>query len=292
MRTNPEFVAGWLESENSLEKDYVCNTFGIDPERFFYIPLNREIGAEKTLDIVQGVLELGAVDLFCINSLTSLIPDKEMDTSLSEATVAVAARLNSRISKKFTRIVADADTAVILIAHLTTGIGNVMMKDPLVISGGRAIRYWSSLTLDLRKRSILAGDLIGKDEGVKIGVTVKKNHCIPSRNPYVKVTYYAIYGEGIEQILSSIDIAINQGLLESKGSWLYWKNPKNGELINKWNSRINFRNFMKENPDQLEKFQSMLSYDNTVQSLSSDEIDEIKEEEEILEQNILEEEKI
>ena len=207
-----------------------------------------------------------------------------MDTSLSEATVAVAARLNSRMSKKFTRIVADANAAVILIAHLTTGIGNVMVRDPLVISGGRAIRYWSSLTLDLRRRAIMAGDLIGKDEGIKVCVTVKKNHCIPYRNPYVKVEYYAIYGEGIEQIMSSIDLAISQGLLESKGSWLYWKNPEDGEILNKWNSRANFRSYMRENKDDWDKFQAMLSYDDAMTNLSDDEIDEIKSEEEAVEQ--------
>lgn len=285
MRKNPEFVACWIESEHSLEKSYVCDTFGIDTNRFFYIPFDKEVGAEKTLDIVQGILELGAVDLLCINSLTCLIPDKEMDTSLSESTVAVAARLNSRMSKKFTRIIADSNSAIILILHLSSDIGS-MSRDPLIMSGGRAIKYWSSLTLDLRKRAILAGDLIAKDEGVKICATVKKNHCIPWRNPYVKIEYYAIYGEGIEQILSCIDMAIAQGLLESKGSWLYWKDPESGEVINKWNSRANFSSYMRDNKDVWDKFQAMLSYDDIVTNLSSDEIDEIKAEEKTLDEII------
>ena len=121
---DPDFVAGWLESENSLEKDYIVKTFGIDPERFFYIPLDNQLGAEKTLDIVEGVLSTGAVDMFCINSLRCLVPQKEKERSLTEAGVAEQARMNAKLMRKFTPLVAEHDTAFCIVQHLTTAIGS------------------------------------------------------------------------------------------------------------------------------------------------------------------------
>lgn len=90
-RINPEFVAGWLESESSLTKDYVCDTFGIDPNRFFFIPLDPDVGAEKTMDMIQGVLGVGAIDMFVLNSLSCLVPSKELEADLESSTVAVNA---------------------------------------------------------------------------------------------------------------------------------------------------------------------------------------------------------
>ena len=273
MKSDPTFVAGWLESENSLEKDYICDTFGIDRDRFYLLPLNKNLGAEKTLDVVQQVLAQGALDIFVINSLKCLVPDKEMEASLSDSLVANQARMNSRMTKKFTALVAQHDTAFVIISHLSTDIGS-MSRDPLIISGGHAIKYWSSLTLDLRKRSIApTGEIIAPTEGVKIGVTVKKNHCIPSVNPYVKLEYYAVFGEGIEQILSSINEAIAEGVLESHGNWLYWQ--KDGETVEKFSGKAAFRKYMKENPDKFEEYQNQLNGKANVEELSEDEIKKI-----------------
>jgi recombination protein RecA len=278
-KKDPEFVAGWLESENSLKKEYLCDTFGIDPDRFFYIPLDKSIGAEKTLDIVQGVLEVGAIDLFCINSLKCLVPNQEMEASLGDAVVAVQARMNARMTRKFTPIVAEYDTAFILITHLSTEIGT-MSRDPMIIAGGQAIAYWSQLTLDLRKHSMGPNELIGRDEGVKISVTVKKNHCVPDRNPYLKLEYYAVFGEGIEQILTSLDGAIEQGVVEMHGNWIWWMEPGSTEPLQKWSGKQTFRTYMKTHPEDWEKFQAMLEGEyTTVEDLTEEEVQAIKMEE-------------
>lgn len=289
MKADPNFVTAWLESEHSLEKDYICNTFGIDPDRFFYIKFDPSLGAEETLDLVQSVLESGAIDLFCINSLRALVPTKELEGSIADAQVAIQARMNSRMTKKFTALVAEHDTAFVIITHLSTDIGT-MSRDPLVLSGGHAIRYWSALTLDLRRRSIGPGDLINKEEGVKIGVTVRKNHCTPAVNPYVKLDYYAIFGEGIEQILSSLEEACNMGIAESRGAWVYWYDS-NGEVKQKWNGRAEFRKYMKDNPEVFKEFTAALSGETLVESLSDEEISVIEQEEAIIEDNANLEEK-
>jgi recA bacterial DNA recombination protein len=283
-KEDPNFVAGWLETENSLEEDYIVNTFGIDPERFFLIPLDTELGAEKTLDIVQSILAAGSLDLFCINSLKCLIPEKEMEASLTESQMALSARLNSKVSRKFNAIIAQNDIAFIMINHLTTEIGS-MSRENLAMSGGLAIRYWSHLTLDLRRNAIMAGEPIGSEEGVKIAVKIKKNHCIPSRFPYARVTYYAIFGEGIEQYLSALDLGEKAGIIQKGGAWIYWR--EGDKELGKFNGKAAYREYMKEHPDVFQKFLAHIKGEGIeVEKLSEDEVKEIQSEEKLLEENI------
>lgn len=283
MKTDPNFCAIWLESESSLEKNYIVNTFDIDPNRFFFIDVNSSVGAEETLDILYNILQTGVADICVINSLKCLVPTKEQESSLKDVTIALQARLNSRLSKKFLALIAEYETAFILITHLSTDIGS-MSRDPLIVSGGHAIKYWSALTLDLRKRTILENDPIGKEEGVKIGVHVLKNHCIPDRFPYVKFVYYAVFGQGIEKYLSTLDKACKQGIAEAKGAWIYWYNNK-GELIEKWNGKMSYRNYMIDNPDKFQEFIKATSPE--IENMSDDEIDQVKKLEKVVDENIL-----
>lgn len=283
-KEDPNFVAGWLETENSLEEDYIINTFGIDPERFFLIPMDTTVGAEKTLDIVQSIIAAGSLDLFCINSLRCLVPSKDMENAMEDVSVATAARLNSKMTKRLNAIVAQNDIAFILIGHLSTSIGS-MSRDNLELSGGLAIRYWSQLTLDLRRNAIMAGDPIGQEEGVKIAVKIKKNHCIPSRFPYARVTYYAIFGEGIEQYLSALDLGEKAGIIQKGGAWIYWR--EGDKELGKFNGKAAYREYMKEHPDVFQKFLAHIKGEGIeVEKLSEDEVKEIQSEEKLLEENI------
>lgn len=282
MKKDPKFVAGWLESESSLEKDYICNTFGIDPNRFFYMEHDREGAGEKALDMTEAVLSTGAVDIMCINSLKCLVPSEEFRKSLSEAVVGVQARMNARMTRKFTSLVAENNTAFVIITHLTTDIGS-MSRDPLVVSGGSAILYASSLTLDLRKRSIGESDPITKEEGVKIGVTVKKNHCVPDRNPYLKTEYYAIFGEGIEQYLTTLEAAVSQGILTQSGAFIKEPDEKGEPKVidgvkYQWQGKEKFRQFMIENPEYFENLKAKVA--GEVKELTPEEIEQLKLEEE------------
>lgn len=283
-KEDPEFVAGWLETEHSLEEDYIINTFGIDPERFFLIPLDTELGAEKTLDIIQSIISSGSLDLFCINSLKCLVPEKEMEDSIGAQQVGLAARLNAKVSRRFNAIVAQNDLAFILINHLSTEIGS-MSRDNLAMSGGLAIRYWSQLTLDLRRNAIMAGDAIGQEEGVKIAAKIKKNHCIPSRFPYARITYYAIFGEGIEQYLSALDLAEKAGIVKKSGAWIYW--TESDEELGKFNGKAAYREYMKEHPDIFQKFLAHIKGEGIqIEKLSEEEVKEIQAEEKLLEENV------
>lgn len=285
MKADPDFVAGWLESENSLELDYLAKTFGIDLDRFIYIDHTREVAGEGALDIAESLIGANALDIFVINSLKALVPSEEFEKDMSRVQVGSQARMNAKMVRKFTPVVKEADLAFVIVTHLTTDIGT-MYGDPLKIAGGNAIAYHSMLTLDLRKRAVLDSDPINRDEGIKVGVSVKKNHCVPDRNPYVKVDYYAIFGEGIEQILTTMEKAKEQGILIQAGAWIREPNienikdarmhPEYGEL--KWNGKAAFRQFCLDNPGYFEELKSkVVSYKNMtpeeIEQLEKDELE-------------------
>ncbi len=219
MKSDPNFTAGWLESEGSLVKSAVCDMFGIDPDRFFFIEHEKTGAAEQAIDTIEAVMATGAIDMFIVNSLKCLVPAKEFKDSMSDMNVAIQARQNAKMHRKFVSIVGESSTAFVIITHLSTQIGT-MSKDPLIISGGKAILYWSALTLDLRKRYLSEDDLISREDGIKVGVTVKKNHVVVDRNPYVKTEYYALFGQGIDRYVNVLDNAISSGILVKAGAYI------------------------------------------------------------------------
>ena len=175
-RENPEgHFALWLESEASLNLDYMVNQFGIDPERFFFIQFDRNHSAEQCLDQAESLLQTGVFDLFCINTLKALIPESEMNKSMEQVNVGAAARMNSRMMGKFVPLIKQYKTAMVLVQHLTTNIGGFSMYgDNLILAGGRAIRTASILTVEMRKASLLDTDLLAKKTVLKLIVRLLK----------------------------------------------------------------------------------------------------------------------
>jgi recombination protein RecA len=283
MQKDPNFVAGWLESEGSLEMNYLIETFGIDPERFIYVEHEKEGAGEGALDQVEAIMATGVLDIMVINSLKCLVPSEEFRKSMGEFTIGAQARMNAKMVRKFTSLVTESDTAFVIVTHLTTEIGS-MSRDPLIISGGNAIMYAAALVTDMRKQSIGDGDPIAKEEGIKINVTIKKNHCVPQKNPYVKATYYAIFGEGTEMYFEALENAIAQGIITGSG-WMREPDetgePRewNGVPL-KWQGKANFRKFCVENPDYFESLVSRIKGES--EQMTAEEIAAVKEEEQAI----------
>lgn len=152
----------------------------------------------------------------------------------------------------------------------------------MVVAGGVAIMYGASIIVDLRKKIVLDTDPIDREEGIKIGVTIKKNHCTPDRNPYLKTDYYAIFGEGIEQHLSTLDNAIKQGILKQGGAWI--KDLDDEGKVKEWNGEpLNFqgkekyRQFVIEHPDYLADLKRRIRGD--VEVMSEEEVEAAKKDE-------------
>lgn len=153
--------------------------------------------------------------------------------------------------------------------------------EPNVLAGGKAIRYGAAIILDMRKLSIQAKvDPIDKTEGVKIGVTVKKNHVITNRFPYVKVEFFGLFGVGTEKYLEALQLGQEKGLLTS-GAWINFMNPETGDPFMddegnpyKWNGKTKFRQYCIDNPEFFERLQGML--EGKVTNVTGDELEEIK----------------
>lgn len=270
-----KFFAVWLESESSLKDDFVVDTMGVDPEQFFYLEVRAGQSAEETLDILYTILQTGVADMVVINSLKCLVPQHEQESSLGSSVVCEQARMNARIVRKFRAIVAEYDTAFVIVQHMGTDV--MAYGAPKIISGGQAIAYWSALTIVLSrsKKKFESKDPLKDGEGVKIYVSVKKNHCLPDRNPYVRCEYYAVFGQGTEQILEALTVAESKGMVDIRGAWVYWYD-KDGNEKQKWNGRTAFRQYMLENKDEWQAFMSQLMGQERAQLLSSEEIEQIK----------------
>lgn len=284
MKKDPNFIAGWLESEKSINLADL-EMFGIDPERFYYSEMFTKGGAEEALDLVENAIASGGVDLFVVNSLKCLVPKEELEKGMGDLQVGAQARMNSKMMRKLTTLIGEQEVAFLLIQHLTTQIGGMMMRDPKILAGGQQIRYNSQIILDLRKKSIGDGDSITREEGVKIGLTVKKNHVVTNKFPYRKTDYYAIFGEGIEIYLEALEIAISEGYINKNGGWLSMTDPDTGDILLdsngnalKWNGKAKFRAYCIENPEFFDDLKSKLS--GISENVSDDELKEIKEEEE------------
>lgn len=265
MQKDPKFTALWLESEHSLSWDYMINTFGIDPTRFVFVQSSKD-GAEIALDRCEKFLHSGAIDMFVINSLRALVPRENLEKSIAENTMATQARMNTKMVNKYSDIISANDIAFVIVQHLTTQIGSY--GDPFTVGGGYFIKHMCLLLLDMRKQSVLDTDPIDKTEGMKIMISVKKNHVTPRIYPYVKVLHYVIYDEGTEVILTTLNKAIKQGIINAAGAWLSWP-----ERDLKWQGKENFRKYMRENPDDLESLRKVTFGD--VEELTDQELQEL-----------------
>lgn len=284
MKHNKDFVCFWLESENSLKKEWL-ESFGIDPDRFGFMALNaQDVGTEQTLDILEGAIALGDFDMVVINSMRCLVPDKEKEKKFSEATVAEQARLNAKLMRKWTPLIAEAECAFCVVQHQSTAIGSY--GSPMVLVGGEAFKYWASLIVShskagasATKNAPIPKDDNGNPLGAMFNVKVTKNHVMPeSPYQYAKFSYYVVFGEGIEEIAPSIDKAVEIGLLEKHGAYLWWM--RDGEVVEKFNSKNAFREAMKSDPDKWKIFHDELNGKApSISSMTEEDINEIQEEE-------------
>ena len=285
MKRDENFVALWLESEQSItDLQYLKETFGIDFGRFLFIKTNLNEGAEAALDKCEALLRCGGINMFCVNSLKALVPKSELNKSITEDTVAMQARMNAKMLKKFLIICNEHDTAMVIVQHLTTLIGT-MSRDPYSLGGGQLLKYGALLILDMRKQSISDSDPINKEEGMKICISVKKNHVVPKINPYVKVYHYVVYGEGTEVVFTTLNKAVEQGILTKSGAWINWP-----EKQLKWCGKQEFRRAMKEDSNLLQTLRNFVSKE--VEELTPEEMEAlgISEEDESIKDNFINDE--
>lgn len=279
MKNDPNFIALWLESEGSLNNE-PFEMFGIDRDRFIYYPVGSE-GGETAMDYAIMYAKQG-IDMIVINSLKCLTPSKEFKDKMEDANVALQARLNAKFTRVVIPILFETNTALIAVQHKSTSIGAwIPTKE---ISGGDSIKYGSYLTVDNTRININSSNPLYamKDQYMQFRTKVLKNHMRTTVNPFVQCEYTVKIGEGTDVIGEIVAEAIEQDILSKKGAWIreYTEEGEERVLDNNtkcaWNGMAKLLEFLNNNPDYVEYLKDKVTNNITVESLSKEEIEQLK----------------
>ena len=232
-------TVAFIDAEHALDTIYARN-LGVNTEELL---LSQPDNGEQALDICEILLKSGALDTIVIDSVAALVPKAELEGEMEDIHVGLQARLMSKALRKITGVVNKTKTAVIFINQLREKIG-VMFGNPEVTPGGRALKYYASVRLDIRKIDNLKE---GTDAvGSRTRVRVVKNKVAP---PFKSAEFDIMYGKGISKEGSILDVATDQGILIKSGSWYSYNSDRIGQ------GRENAKVFLMQNPDIMAKIE-------------------------------------
>jgi recombination protein RecA len=212
-------IGAFIDAEHALDPIYARN-LGVNVEELL---LSQPDSGEQALEITEILLKSGALDVIVIDSVAALVPRAELDGEMSDTHVGLQARLMSKAMRKLTGVVSKTKTSVVFINQLREKIG-IMFGNPEVTPGGRALKFYSSVRLDIRRiDSIKSGtDIIGN----RVRVKVAKNKVAP---PFKIAEFDIMYGLGISREGSLLDVGSDLGVLEKSGSWYSYKDERIGQ---------------------------------------------------------------
>ena len=225
--------AAFIDAEHALDPQY-AEKIGVNVDELL---VSQPDTGEQALEIADMIVRSGAVDVVVIDSVAALTPKAELEGDMGDSHVGLQARLMSQALRKLTANIKRSNTLVIFINQIRMKIG-VMFGSPETTTGGNALKFYSSVRLDIRRiGAIKRGDeVVGNETRVK----VVKNKVAP---PFKKVEFDILYGEGISREGELIDLGVEHGLVEKSGAWYSY----NGDRIGQ--GRDNVREFLKQNPD-------------------------------------------
>ncbi|MDE7182632.1 MAG: recombinase RecA [Clostridia bacterium] len=226
-------VAAFIDAEHALDAQY-AHALGVDTNELY---LSQPDTGEQALDICESLVRSSAVDVIVIDSVAALTPKAEIEGDMGDTHVGLLARLMSQALRKLTAITNRSKTCVIFINQLREKVG-VMFGNPETTPGGKALKYFATVRLDIRKADALknGGDVIGNRTKCK----VVKNKVAP---PFRVAEFDIIYGEGISQEGCLIDLGIEYGILTKSGAFVYYNEEKLAQ------GREKMRDYLKEHPE-------------------------------------------
>ena len=225
-------AAAFIDAEHALDAKY-ARALGVNVDDLL---LSQPDTGEQALEITEVLVRSGAVDVIAIDSVAALVPRAEIDGEMGDAHVGLQARLMSQALRKLTAAISKSRTAVIFINQIREKIG-VMFGNPETTTGGRALKFYASVRLDIRRISSLKD---GEEVvGSRVKVKVVKNKLAP---PFREAEFDVIYGEGISRLGSLVDVGVEHKVVEKSGAWYAY----NGERIGQ--GRENAKRFLQENP--------------------------------------------
>lgn len=230
--------AAFIDAENAIDPVYARN-LGVDIEELI---LSQPDSGEQGLNIMNMLVDSGAVDLVVIDSVAALVPQAELDGEMGDLQVGAQARMMSKAMRKLAGIMNHNECTAIFINQLREKVG-VMYGNPETTPGGRALKFYASVRLDIRKADVIknGSDMIGN----KVRVRVVKNKVAP---PFKTAALEIIYGEGISYISELIDLCVDADIIHKSGSWFSYEGEKIGQ------GRDSVKKYLKEHPE----FQGLL----------------------------------
>lgn len=224
-------MAAFVDVEHALDPIY-ARKLGVDVDNLL---VSQPDYAEQALEITSVLISSGSIDVLVVDSVAALVPKAELDGEMGDQFVGIQARLMSQAMRKLTGIVSKSNTCLIFINQIREKIG-VMFGSPETTSGGRALKFYSSVRADIRRiAAIKDGDVV---IGNRTKVKIVKNKVAP---PFREAEFDILYGEGVSREGDLIDLAVANNVVEKSGSWYSYKGDRIGQ------GRENARQFMKDN---------------------------------------------
>ena len=233
-------MAAFVDAEHALDPGY-AKRLGVDVDNLL---VSQPDYGEQALEIAEALVRSGAIDVLVVDSVAALVPKAELDGEMGDSHVGLQARLMSQALRKLTGIVSKSRTCLIFINQIREKIG-VMFGNPETTTGGRALKFYSSVRIDIRRiAAIKEGDVV---IGSRTKVKVVKNKCAA---PFRDAEFDILYGEGISREGDVLDLAVTHNQVEKSGAWFSYKGERIGQ------GRENARAFLKDNRDILAKLEA------------------------------------
>ena len=225
-------IAGFIDAEHALDPVYAKN-IGVDIDNLY---ISQPDCGEQALEITETMVRSGAIDIVVVDSVAALVPKAEIDGDMGDSHVGLQARLMSQALRKLTAVISKSNCTVIFINQLREKVG-VMFGNPETTTGGRALKFYSSVRLDVRRIESLkqSGEVVGNRTRVK----VVKNKIAP---PFKEAEFDIMFGEGISKVGDILDLAAENNIINKSGAWYAYEGNKIGQ------GRENAKNYLKENP--------------------------------------------
>jgi len=233
-------MAAFVDAEHALDPGY-AKKLGVDVDNLL---VSQPDYGEQALEITEALVRSGAIDVLVVDSVAALVPKAELDGEMGDSHMGLQARLMSQALRKLTGTVSKSRTCLIFINQIREKIG-VMFGNPETTTGGRALKFYSSVRVDIRRiAAIKEGDVV---TGSRTKVKVVKNKVAA---PFREAEFDIMYGEGISREGDLLDLAVNHNLLEKSGAWYSYKGERIGQ------GRENARQFLKDNVDTFVKLEA------------------------------------
>ena len=259
-------TAAFIDAEHALDPVY-AKKLGVDIDNLI---VSQPDTGEQALEITEALVRSGAIDIIVVDSVAALVPKAEIDGDMGDTHVALQARLMSQALRKLAGVLNKSKTAIIFINQLREKVG-IMFGNPETTPGGRALKFYASVRLDIRRIENIKQD--GEVIGNRTRVKVVKNKVAP---PFREAEFDILYGEGISKEGSILDLAVNLDIIDKSGAWFSYNGAKIGQ------GRENVKRYLKENPKILAEIEQKIrdNYSKAFEQALDENVPEEKEDEE------------